>query len=331
MSSTALGQTTEYTLGEGGEFVQERAPQPGTDEALIAEARRLIATDEPKQARRLLDDWIADYERTNNPWLAEAYLLRGDAKTAMGDEYKGMFDYEIVIREFTDSDVFPKAVEREMEIGTRYMKGMRRKVFGLRIEPVRTLGEEILIRVQERMPSSALGEEAAIRLADHYYNRREMKMAADMYDIFLENYPNSDDAKHAQINQIYAHIGQFKGPKYDSSGLLDARLLIERFRRRYPAEAATVGITEGLETRIDESAARQYLETARWYLQRDDEPSARYTLKRLLRRHPRSAAAQVAIEVMTERGWIETDTPDIGEAETTGTGTTTDGPEGDAS
>lgn len=301
----ALGQQTEFTLDDSGSFVESDAPRPGTDEALIAEARRLLALDQPAEAKALLDDWINDFERTDNAWLPEAYLLRGDAKVALKDEYDALFDYEVVIREFSDSDVFPRAVEREMEIGTRYIRGMRRKIFGLRIEPARTLGEELLIRAQERMPSSAIGEEAAIRLADHYFARRDMKMAAEMYDIFLENYPESDRAKHARINQIYAHIGQFKGPKYDASGLTDAKLLIERFKRRYPAEAEAAGITEGLETRIDESAARQYLETARWYMQRNDEASAQFTLRRLLRKHPRSAAAQVAIEVMSERGWIE--------------------------
>ena len=305
-TSACTAQQTEFVLDDTGGWVEDRAPEPGSDEAVIAEARRLLATDKPKAARKLLSPWIREHERTDNAWLPEAYLLRGDAKTAAGDEYDALFDYELVIQQFFGSEAYPEAIEREFEIAKLYAAGLNRKVFGLRIEPVRSLGEELLVRVQERMPSSELAERAAMALADHYYDRREMPLAAEMYGIFVENFPDSPRAKDARMRQILASVAGFKGPEYDGSGLIEAQTLIERYRRRYPADAAAGGVVDGLETRIDESAARQMLERAKWYLARKDEPSARFTLRRLLRKHPRSTAALVAAETMVERGWIET-------------------------
>lgn len=305
-SVRAVGQSQEFRLGQDGTFV-EAGPEParGTDESVIWRARRLLAEDKPDAAKGLLNDWIRENKRGRSPYLAEAYLLRGDAWVADDNEWKALYDYETVIKSFASSESFPVAVQREFEIGLAYLNGLRRKFFGtFRFENAEPIGEELLIRVQERVPGSRLAEKAAIELADYYYRRRDMRLASEMYGIFLVNYPQSDLRRHAAMRQIYANIAAFKGPSYDSSSLIESRALIERFRNRYPAEAHEAGITSGLLNRIDESAAQQMLNTANWYLRTNDEPSARLTLRRLVARHPASVASQEALRYMLERGWV---------------------------
>ena len=125
-----------------------------------------------------------------------------------------------------------------------------------------------------------------------------------MYAIFLANYPRSEHRERALLRQIDCNVAQFKGPRYDGSRLIEARLLLEDYQTNYPTAAAKSGFTEGLETWIDESGAQQMLESASWYLGQGDEPAARLTLRRLLRRHPESAAAREAVRTMQERGWM---------------------------
>lgn len=314
----ACAQAGSYTL-EGGApgadaWVSQDTPEPGSDRAVMAAARRALAADNGDAAKAILDPWIKANRRTRNPFLAEAYLLRGDALLADNDEYQALFDYETVIRDFSASPSFAEAVEREYDIGRMYMGGLRRKFLGLRVEPSRTIGEELLIRTQERLPGSRLAERAALDLADHYYDRRDMALAADMYDIFLENFPESPQREYAALRQIYANVARFKGPEYDGAGLIEAQLLIEQFESRFPAEAERTGVADALAARIDESAAQQMLTTAHWYLSTGDEPSARFTMKRLLRRHPESAAAQTALREMIDRGWAEAPAGSIDEA-----------------
>lgn len=305
LAPSALAQSQEFILSdEDAGWVETSAPQPGTTEALIADARVLLAEGQPKKAKSLLNEWIESNERTSNPALAEAYLLRADAWFAMDREFKALFDYEVVIRDFPDSEAFPIAVEREFEIAKLYLNGLRKRIFGFRLETGRGLGEELLIRVQERIPGSRLAEEAAIFLADHYYSRRELSLAGDMYAIFLANYPRSEHRERALLRQIDCNVAQFKGPAYDGSRLIEARLLLEDYENNYPTAAARSGFTEGLETWIDESGAQQMLEAASWYLGQSDEPAARLTLRRLIRRHPESAAARDAVRIMRERGWM---------------------------
>lgn len=303
-AAAAPGSRTVYRPDAEGGWAPVAEPAAGSDAARIAAARRALAEDRPREARTILSEFIRRTERTDNPLLAEAYLLRGDATSAAGNEYKALYDYEMVIRAYPGSAEFVTANERELEIAVRYIAGLRRKFLGLRISTAVDEGEELLIRVQERMPGSRLAERAGIELADHYYRNRELKLASESYELFLQNYPNSPYRMKAMQRRVYANIGRFKGPKYDASPLTDAKVLIQRFRSLYAAQAEQAGLDEALLTRIDESAAAQLLEVAKWYLRRDDPVSARFTLRRLVRLHPSTAAAARALDFMTERGWL---------------------------
>ncbi|MEX0876596.1 MAG: outer membrane protein assembly factor BamD, partial [Phycisphaerales bacterium] len=306
-TAPALSQASEFQLDESGDWTQTQAPEPGSDAAIMAEATALIAEGEPGKAHDILSDWLDEHKRTRNEHIAQAYYLRGVARLERQREYKALFDFEAIIRDYPSSPFFLKAVEHEYNIGLDYINGLRRRFLGFRFENARPTGEELLIRTQERVPGSQLAEEAAMQLADHYYNRRELKLAAEMYAIFRRNYPDSPRVERAMLREIESNIARFKGPRYDGSGLLDAKLLIEQYQRDYPASSLRAGITEGLDAWIDESAALQALDTARWYLKVNDEPSARFVLARLIPRHPATDAADEALDLMIERGWIEFD------------------------
>ncbi|MFG0299262.1 MAG: outer membrane protein assembly factor BamD [Phycisphaerales bacterium JB047] len=304
LATPAMAQTSEFELDETGDWAQTAAPEPGTDAYVMAEATRLIAEEKPGKASSMLADWLETHKRTRNDYIAQAYYLHGLARFNNGREYKALFDLESIIQDFPESPYFLKAVELEYQIGLDYINGKKRRFLGMRMENARPTGEELLIRTQERVPGSALAEEAAMQLADHYYSRRELKLAAEMYAIFRENFPESPRVQRAMLREIEANIARFKGPRYDGSGLLDAKLLIEEYQRAFPADAIRSGITEGLNAWIDESAAQQVLDTARWYLKVHDEASARFTLARLVRRHPATDAADEALDLMIERGWV---------------------------
>lgn len=305
LAGPAFAQATEFTLEGDGGWTQTAAPEPGTDEHVMWQARRLLAEGRPGQAADVLTKWLDQYGRTRNPFLAEAFFLRGEARLANDREYQALFDFETVIRDFSATPFYARAVQREYEIGMAYLGGLRRRFLGVRIENARTTGEELLIRVQERLPGSALAEQAALDLAQHYYDRRDLRLAAEMYSIFRTNYPNSEHIRFAMLREIECSVARFKGPRYDGSGLIDAKILIGQYKRTYPGESARTGIMDGLESWVDESAAQQALDTALWYIKTKDEPSARFLLTRLVNRHPGSEAAARAVRIMQDRGWLQ--------------------------
>ena len=299
---SALAQS-EYRMDQSGNWVQTGSPQPGSDEATLAQAKKELAEDRPADAQNTVSPWIDKNDRSNNPLLAQALIIRADALTAQGDEYDALYDYERAIKQFPATQSFITGVERELDIGVRYTGGLRKKFFGVRILPSSDIGEELLIRVQERMPGSRLAERAGIELADYYYRDHDLSLAVEAYDLFIQNYPNSQYKQRAMQRRIYATIARFKGPKYDGSSLIDAKILTRRYVSLYPAEAEKAGLDDGLLTRLDESSGQEMLESANWYLKRGDEISARMVLRRLVRDHSKTAAAQKALEIIQSKGW----------------------------
>jgi outer membrane protein assembly factor BamD (BamD/ComL family) len=302
-SGVAAGQTS-YRLepGQGVRPVLDETARP--EGTVLAQTRRLIAEEKFREAHDLIDRWIRDNEDTDSPAMPEAYLLRGTALVGRDQEFKALFDFEHVAQNYPHSEAFPVALERELEVGNRYLQGLRRRQFGFRIESAVDVAEEIIVRINERLPGSRLAEKGLLDLADYYYRERDLKMAATAYECFVLLFPASDQRQKAMERRIYATIAQFKGPSYDASGLIEARYQIEEFQERYPREAAASGLSDALSARLDESAAAQVLTVARWYLKRGDPASARLTLTRLVQRHPATAAAAEGYGILKERGWI---------------------------
>lgn len=305
LAGQSAAQTTrpELKLDPSGQWQPAATPAPGTDEAVIADTRKLLAEDEPDKAYELINEWIDRKERSGSPLLPAAYLARGDAQTASGDEFDALYDYESIIKQFAGSPEYITAVERELEIAVKYTNGLERKFLGIRFVDATDLGEELLIRVQERLPGSRLAERAGIELADHYYRTRDLELASDAYDLFLQNYPNSSYRMKAMQRRIYSALARFKGPRYDGSALLNAQVLIRRFMTLYPEEARQSGLDEALLNRVDESGAQQLLTTAKWYIRTADLVSARYTLRDLLKKHPFTGAADETVRIVEDRGW----------------------------
>jgi len=307
----ASGQSSTQGSAESGEFkldtdkgwVQTRRVEPNSDEAVIANARQLLAKEKWTEARDLLTKWIEENEIGRGPMVAEAYLLRGDAHLGRDREENALRDYEEVVSEYPSSEAFTTALEREFDIAVRYLNGMHRRVLGVRIDSGIPFAEEIILRINERLPGSTLAKKALLYLADYYYRVRDLRSAAEAYEVFLILLPKSEFREKAKQRRVYANTARFKGPKYDASGLINAKIQIERFAREYPADAERAGMSDALVARLDESAAAQMLDTARWYAKRRDDVGARLQCRKLLEKYPTSAAAERALEMMEAKGW----------------------------
>ncbi|MEM1109111.1 MAG: outer membrane protein assembly factor BamD [Planctomycetota bacterium] len=296
-AGVTLGQTS-YELTDDG-FEAIAVPEPGSPEAELAEARRLIAQGTPHKVFKLLDQWFTDHP--GHPLTVEARLLRGDANAAQGEYYLALFDYEEVITFYPASEQFWTALEREYEIGVLYTTGFKRKLFGIRWLPAEGEGAELLIRVQERAPGSDIGERASIALADHYFRSRQMPLATDAYDLFLINYPQSELRQWALLRLIQASLARFKGPEFDATGLIDAAERLGQYRDEFPAAAESVGV-EALLIRIRESLARRDFASANWYDRTGQTVSAVLLYRRLIEEYSDTAAARDAVARLEKLG-----------------------------
>ncbi|MFG0285403.1 MAG: outer membrane protein assembly factor BamD [Phycisphaerales bacterium JB039] len=303
LAPDAGAQHNQYTLTEEGQWELAAAPTD-PDELFLAEAARLINDGRPGRARTQLNEWIRRNNFSDNPWLPTALRLRGEAKLAAGNEWDALYDFEEVALAFPESPEYVTVIEREFDIAADYLRGKKRKILGLRIVSAYSTGVEIMIRVVERLPQSTLAEESFRELAQYFLRQRDLASAALVGQKFDEHFATSAMSRDMLLLRITTNWARFKGPRYNGAALVETRALAERYLEEYPTDENRSRI-EAILVRVDNSAGEHMLEKARWYLQRGDTTSARFTLQRLLRRHPETAATAEAMQIMEDRGWLD--------------------------
>jgi outer membrane protein assembly factor BamD (BamD/ComL family) len=298
LAGVGVAQDT-YRLSDDDTWDPARQVDPTSPEGQLAAAREALAQQQYDRAQNLASRWIERYDR--HPLLPDAYLVRADALVGRHDEYEALYDYEYLIRAFPGSEAFITACERELEIAREYAAGKKRKLWGFRVIGAKDEAQELLIRIQERLPGSRVAEQAGMELADYYFRTRQMSLAVDAYGLFIENYPKSPQVNKARARLIYSYLASFKGPEFDAKGLYEARIQLRRLMALEPAAAQQIP-ADALLIRINESDAQKMLATAKWYVKVGDPISAEYTLRRMLHTEAflRTVAASEALRLIPD-------------------------------
>ncbi len=282
-----------YVLDQNDDWELRNAPEEGSPEAQLAQAKRHLAEGNAVEAQRLATIWLDRNKR--NPLAAEAYLIRGDALFNQKEYYEALFDYELIARSFFESEAFQIALQREFKIAQMFANGTLRKKWGMRFLDATDEAEEIFFLIQERSDASILAESAGIELADLYFRRAQMKLAAEAYQLFLENYPMSALVGKAKQRLVYARLATYRGPAFDDKGLIDARDELIQLETLNPRHAEKIN-SAAIIVRIDESVAQKLLRTAKWYMVVNNPVSAEYTVRRLVENHLHTQASIEALE-----------------------------------
>ena len=283
----------DFKLSADDRWVAPEDADPSSPNSQLHQAQMALARGDAARAYNLASGWLDRYPA--NPLRAHALLLKADSMLAQGDEYKALYDYEELIRNYPGSDVFVTALQREFQIAKAYANGLRRKFFNtFRWLNADEEAQEILIRVQERLPGSHLAEQAGMELADFYFRKRDLQLASDAYDLFVQNYPRSKQVEKARLRLIYTLLAAYKGPLFDARGLFEASARLKELQALDPVTAQRVG-ADALIVRIYESEASKLLSEAAWYDAQDDPISAELYIRRLVNNYPKSIATLVAL------------------------------------
>ena len=297
---SAHAQATEYTLDDFDQW--KPAAGPAARDPVLQQAQLALANGEPQRAMALAETFIEQnpINPARNAERAEALLIKGDAMLAMDNEWQALFAYEELARRYASTSVFVPALEREYEIARAYAHGLRRKFFGtFRLIDAGDDAQEILIRIQERLPGSELAEKAGMELADYYFRIRDMPLAADAYDLFVQNYPRSRQVVKAKLRLIYSYYAEFKGPQFEGKGLEEATARLKQLQADEPAVAQKIG-ADALLVRIYESEAARLKAQADWYIRVQDWIAAELMIRSLVKKYPNSIAAIEALRVVPE-------------------------------
>ena len=211
---SARAQGTEYTLDDFDQWKPQAGPTPL--DPVLQQAQLALANNEPQRAKALAENFLE--QNPLSPARAEALLIKGDALLAMDNEWQALFAYEELARRYATTSVFVPALEREYEIARAYAYGLRRKFFGtFRLIDAGDDAQEILIRIQERLPGSELAEKAGMELADFYFRIRDMPLAADAtlegVEVVVAEQRAASGADAAETTNPFAPKFPSRGPR----------------------------------------------------------------------------------------------------------------------
>jgi tetratricopeptide (TPR) repeat protein len=296
----APGVTTVASLAQDPGFRERDVLDPNRDQWVpqvaitaappLVEARRLLAEDEPDDARDLLEGWLEA-----NPDSEQYYagvLLLGETYFAEQDYWKAAEQFERVA-DSTAGELFFEALRRIMDTARAFLAGEPRIVWGVLRLPAGPDGIELLDRVWERAPATRIAEEALKIKADYFFAQGQMDFAQDEYQRLYREFPEGRYARVALLRSAEASEALFAGVRYDARPLIEADERYRTVQDVFPAYAESEAVA-ARRTGIRQQQAAKDLSIAQWYERAGYPEAAGYYYRVVLNDYSDTPAAEAA-------------------------------------
>jgi len=191
------------------------------------------------QAKKQYGDAITAYRRLIRRWptafaVEEGRLGLAECLSQVGYHYKAFQEYQNLITKHPNSQYFETALQRQFEIGNRFLAGERHKVFGLKIFPSLDKAIEIFEQVVKNAPYSKFGPLAQFQLGQAYEKQKEYQTAVRAYEKLIERYPEDPMAEKAQFQIGLAYRKEAARAEYDQNAANQAIAAFTDYTTRYP-------------------------------------------------------------------------------------------------
>jgi outer membrane protein assembly factor BamD (BamD/ComL family) len=297
-ASTCLAQkqTWEYNNGQWPQVNAQSAQPVSAPE--IDRAEQYLSRGDTSEARRILLAW--EHVHKDSPVRDRAVFLIAQSYYDDDDRILSFYYLDEVMDEYPESRLFYAALQKQYQIADEYLSGHKRRFLSMPILPAEDEAVEMLYRVQQRSPGSALAEKALLRTADYYYDTAQYDFAADAYTAFARSYPRSDSIQRARLRAAFSALAQFRGLRFDPTPIIDARAQLLDIEKDYPALAAEENVPQVI-VQIDSAFAGKLLTTAEFYRKTGQMKAAVYFYRFLIDTYassPEAATARVRLAAM---------------------------------
>ena len=277
-----------------GRWINEKnLPQP-TAELQVEAARSLMEQGEYKRALRETNKFDKYY--LDSEWADDNQFLRGEINLRQGDFMDAAKEFQQVITNYPDTDLYDAVIEKQYEIGDRfYERGQKRleKRWTLfRKRPFKK-AVEVYSMVIDNQPFQDTAAEAQYKIGLCHFTREEYVEAAYEYQRVLEDYAGSDWVDDASYGLAMCYYEASLPPDYDQTRSKLAIEAIDEFKARFPEDERVEGLAEKREE-MREKIAQQRLDTARFYEKRRRFTAARMHYEVVVEQFPDTSAATTA-------------------------------------
>lgn len=289
----AAGQTEHEW--KDGKWVPVAAPAEGTAAGELALIRNHADAGRHGKVVKLADAFVGKYP--GDPSREEVMLLAGEAEMGRGRYYQAFEWFNKQLNEFPAGRYYERALDREFRVGEAFLAGKKRIVGKVIRLPATDEGLEILSRIAEQAPGSAIAEKALLRIGDHHYAKGEYLDAAGAYDNFLELFGKSGHVPYAMLQAARAIYASFDGVDYEETPLIEAAQRLQAFQVRYP-EAAQKADAEEMLRRITDLRAEKAYATGQFYERTRRASAAAFYYRQVIDGYPQTQwAAKAAIDL----------------------------------
>jgi outer membrane assembly lipoprotein YfiO len=280
-------------------------PAPGLKSSPLAfganptldRAEALINSHHWEDAHELIVPWLKDYPKA--PDRDRGLYLLAQAYYQKPDRIRAFYHLDELMDNFPDSRYFFPALELQYQIADAYLSGFKETFLGLRIVSETDEAIEMLYRIQDRSPGSPLAEQALRRTADFYFYSSEFELATDAYGAYVRSYPRSSQIPQIRLHQAFSSLAQFRGPRFDSTPLIDARAEFKEIQSAYPDLAADANVSGWID-RIDADLAHKSYVKAEFYRHTDQPHGAAYLYRYVVQTYPNSHDADLARQALAK-------------------------------
>ncbi len=259
----------EYEF-EGGQWIPTTAPAEGTPEGELAIIRGCVDHGANRSAVNRARGFLKKHPDSSA--RQEVMMLAGVAEMNRGMYFQSYEWFEKQLAEFPDGRYSARALDCEYAIAEAFLGGKKRVVAKVFLLSAKDEGVDILNRIPEHVPGSALAEKSLMRIGDFRYSAGNYADAAMAYDHYLQLFGKSPQAPTAMLKAANATYASYGGVQYDDTPLIEAQQRFRRFSDSYPLSASSAHVPAVL-TQIQDAQAAKAFETARFY-QRLHQPRA---------------------------------------------------------
>lgn len=255
-------------------------------------AEALLQARHWKAAHDLIVPWLLAHPTA--PDHDRGLFLLAEVYYQNGDRLRAFYHLDELMDKHPESKLFSPALELQYDIADAYLNGYDSvSFFGLELSGKQEEAIDMLFRIQEHSPGSPIAERALLRTANFYYATSQFDVATDAYSSFIRTYPRSPNVPRARLRQAFSSLAEYRGPRFDSTPLLDARAEFRQIQSLYPELAADVNASQRIDE-IDADLARKAYLTGDFYRRTHEPQGAVYMYRYVIQTYPNTAEADQA-------------------------------------
>jgi len=309
VSASAFAQWT--WTPETGRFVNLSNLPKETPELQVEYARSLMVGQEYDKAFKETNKFIEFY--IDSEFADRNQKLRGDIRLAQGEYFKAAEEYQVVVANYPESDLYNEVIDSQYEIGdSLYDRGVARqkkrehtKFWRLDQKITRTFNPfrkkpfkqaiEVYTMVIDNQPFTEEASQAQYKLGLCHFTREEYEEAAFEYRRVLEDYSGSDWVQEAAFGLSQCYEKMSLNPAYDQAPSQLAINTINEYTRRYPNDPR-LDEMQAISDKMFERVAEQHFLTARFHEKRGHIHAAKLAYEIVVKVYADSEAAAKAAD-----------------------------------